>query len=231
MDSSQEMMATLHTVIDHLKQRHGLRQISLLDVPCGDHFWMNRFLDTRDDVLYTGMDIVPALIQHHQEKYPSKRYPRRRFLHGDIVHEEIGGGGDGGSDGGSDGEGKYHLILCRMMMQHLKSTDVMSVLHRISTSGAHAALLTTIATKVNMELNTAKSDRYRPLNLEIPPYMLSPPQCLMRELSPSRSIKDHFIGLWSLPLYQHKRCDNIHDNFVTNISMKLWSCAELVKPN
>lgn len=82
---SQEMIGTLHKVIDSVKASLGVSRVTLLDVPCGDMAWMHRFLQTRDDVMYTGMDIVPELVQHHRRTYPEDQYPNRRFLHADAV--------------------------------------------------------------------------------------------------------------------------------------------------
>ena len=55
---TQETIATLHSVVSQLKQLLGVQRVRLLDVPCGDMAWMSRFLQTRDDVDYTGVDIA-----------------------------------------------------------------------------------------------------------------------------------------------------------------------------
>jgi len=58
-----EAMAGLHSIITALKAKLGLDRIRLLDIPCGDMVWMSRFLDARDDINYTGIDIVPVCMQ------------------------------------------------------------------------------------------------------------------------------------------------------------------------
>ena len=60
---------------------------------------MPRFLDTRDDVDYTGMDIVPEIINTHKKKFSKKPF---RFsvscLHGSQkskylwLHESLSSG-------------------------------------------------------------------------------------------------------------------------------------------
>jgi len=60
VEFSIEAMAGIHTVINEIKAKLGLDRISLLDIPCGDMRWMSRFLDNREDVDYTGIDIVPV---------------------------------------------------------------------------------------------------------------------------------------------------------------------------
>lgn len=78
----------------------------MLDVPCGDFVWMSRFLSTRDDIDYTGMDIVEDLIEHHKKAHKNKDW---KFVHGDIVDSRL--------------TEKYDIILCRMLLQHLYSLD------------------------------------------------------------------------------------------------------------
>ena len=55
-----EAMAGLQSVITEIKTQLGKDRIRMLDIPCGDMRWMPRFLETREDVDYTGMDIVPV---------------------------------------------------------------------------------------------------------------------------------------------------------------------------
>ena len=64
---AQEASAMLHTIINTLKYKLGKPIIRLLDIPCGDFQWMHRFLQTRNDIVYMGMDIVPELINRHQK--------------------------------------------------------------------------------------------------------------------------------------------------------------------
>lgn len=86
-----------------LKTHLGKANISLLDAPCGDFQWMRKFVMTRDDVHYTGVDVVPELIAHNAAKF-GRRLPRVRFLLADVVK-------DGALQGG------YDLIFSRDMLQ------------------------------------------------------------------------------------------------------------------
>ena len=43
--------------------------LTMLDIPCGDLTWMSGFISNRTDVTYTGMDIVPDIIDHHVRVY------------------------------------------------------------------------------------------------------------------------------------------------------------------
>ena len=208
---SQEMMATLQAVVDDLKRTLGKKRVTLLDIPCGDMAWMHRFLQTRDDIMYTGMDIVPELIQHHEKTYPASDYRQRRFIHGDIVTiKELT---------------SNHIVLCRMMMQHLPSYNVLQVLQKISNSGSHVVLMTSIDTTINKELDLKKKGRFHSLNLELPPYKLEPPICLQRDLPPNTKGPRHFIGLWKLPLHTLAQCPRVYQNRGKDNKLILHSCT------
>ena len=171
--------------------------IHILDVPCGDMVWMSRFLQTRQDIYYTGIDIVPDLISHHKQTYG--RFQRWRFLEADILdHNFI--------------IDDYDLIINRMMLQHLYFNDVLKLLKKFSDSGSQFLLLTTFpAHPKNEELIIDPHEnpgRFRYLNLEIPPIALTPPECLQRD-GPIDAFEGwaHFVGLWKLPLRRIKYCD------------------------
>jgi len=61
LDFATEAMAGLHVIITELKEKLGVQRIRMLDIPCGDMVWMRRFLEAREDISYTGIDIVPVL--------------------------------------------------------------------------------------------------------------------------------------------------------------------------
>ena len=110
---AQNVIGVLHKVINDIKKLKGNNaKVKMLDVPCGDFVWMSRFLSTRDDVDYTGMDIVKELIDRHQNAYVNKNW---KFIHGDIVESDL--------------TEKYDIILCRMLLQHLHSTDAKKYNH------------------------------------------------------------------------------------------------------
>jgi len=187
LDYAQEMMAGLHVIIGQLKRYLGVDRVRLLDVPCGDLQWMSRFLQTRTDVDYTGVDIVSSVIEHHRSKYSDRPW---KFLNVDIVSESID-------------VADFDVIMTRMMMQHLTHGDVIHILHKFSNVTGprkHPVFLlaTTFSnTAVNLKLNVDNSRRFELLNLEIEPFRLETPLCLFRDVPPESK---HFMGLWRLPL-------------------------------
>ncbi|KAI0235546.1 hypothetical protein LSAT2_013931 [Lamellibrachia satsuma] len=182
--NAQGAIATLHSVVSRLKTHLGKANISLLDAPCGDFQWMRKFVMTRDDVHYTGVDVVPELIAHNAAKF-GRRLPRVRFLLADVVK-------DGALQGG------YDLIFSRDMLQHLWKVDAAAALGTWSASGSRFLLTTNYPdTKQNEEVQ--KHDlggRRSSYNLEMAPFSLRSPICSSYDWS-----IEH-LALWSLPLTQ-----------------------------
>ncbi len=191
---SQEVTAVLHNVIGQVKVALRVSRVHIMDIPCGDMAWMSRFLETREDVDYTGMDIVPDLIENHRKKFKHKT--NWRFLALDALEEPLPNGTD--------------IIICRMMLQHLFLSDIQRLLSKFSQSGAKYLLATTFSRlQKNSELATGRSTsgRFRQVNLEIPPVSLAPTLCLARDGPPGNSEGQcHFPGLWRLPLKQVVPC-------------------------
>jgi len=187
LDFAQEMTAALHVIIGELKRYLGTERVRLLDVPCGDLQWMSRFLQTRSDIDYTGVDIVSNVIEHHRSTFADRDW---KFLNLDIVSQSIN-------------VADYDLIMTRMMMQHLTHTDVIRILHKFSNvTMVHQRPVFFLATTYpntafNSKLDAQSLNRYILLNLEIEPFRLEPPLCLFRD-GPHTSV--HFMGLWRLPL-------------------------------
>ncbi len=168
--------------------------MSILDVPCGDMVWMSRFLSTRNDIDYTGIDIVPELINHHNKVYASTT---KTFLVGDIVEMPL--------------NKTYDIIICRTLLQHLYFVDALRVLRKFSLSGSSYLVITTISANDENEerdvIYTSNPGRFRALNLEIPPISLIPPLCLTRDGPPETNESwQQYFALWRLPLLQINDC-------------------------
>jgi len=193
VDYAVNTMLGLHTIIAEIKARHGLKRVRILDVPCGDMAWMSRFLSTRDDVDYVGIDIVPELIESHQKTYATQRY--WKFRHYDIIRDGL--------------TEQFDIIHCRMMLQHLVTNDVLNFLLQLSKSGSRYLLTTTFPHAArNEELRTSKRGRFRFLNLEVPPVSLTQPLCFFRD-GPDLG-NQHFHALWKLPLQRVQRCSIVN---------------------
>lgn len=175
-------MAVLHTMVDKLKQGLNKPKIKILDMPCGDLQWMTYFLNTRSDIDYTGMDIVPELIEKHKRMYADKS--NIHFEHFDIVKSKL--------------DHSYDFIICRMMLQHLLNADVLKALSHFSSSNSVYIGATTFPEVEKNEELIPLGGRLRFLNLEKAPVNLSPPICTF----PEPLFPNHHFAIWKLPLFQ-----------------------------
>ena len=183
LKNAQGIITALTVIITKLKEHTGKSQITMLDIPCGDLQWMRKFLVTRNDVLYTGADIVPDIVRHHRKEFA--RLPRTRFIEWDIVKTPL--------------NESYDLILSRDLLQHLWKVDAVKALEHISASTTNGFLLTTTYTDVTQNKEVEKDalgGRKCPYNLELPPFLLEPPICSSYDWN-----VEH-VGLWPLPLKQ-----------------------------
>jgi len=218
---TQETIAALHSVINQLKQLLGVRRVRLLDVPCGDMVWMSRFLKTRDDVDYTGVDIVPDIIRHHQQNFARFGW---RFYEWDVVR-----------DGLEFTNASFNLILCRTLLQHLYSADVLRSLAHLSSAPfryrQRVFLLTSSFSRhqrnEELEITGDNPGRFRRLNLELPPVSLVPPLCLVRDGPPdAREAWFLHLGLWELPLRRVSHCWPFATFTLRNSRLSLTSCVD-----
>jgi SAM-dependent methyltransferase len=88
---------------------HGVR--SVVDLGCGDFRVAARFITPELD--YTGVDIVPELIAHHQQNHATAHV---RFMCADILVETLPAA---------------DLCLVRQVFQHLSNTEIQQALQRL----------------------------------------------------------------------------------------------------
>ena len=127
---------------------------SLVDVPCGDFFWMRSVLQS-SKLRYHGFDIVQELIARNTTQYGDDT---TRFGVLDIV-KSIPPAAD--------------LILCRHLLIHLPLNDAMTCIRNFKLSGSRWLLITS---QPDCQRNEEIwwTGAYRPVNLELPPFNLSP---------------------------------------------------------
>jgi hypothetical protein len=98
------------------------RDLTVVDIGCGDFFVGHALLAACPFIRYIGCDIVPELIEHHQKQHGSDR---ASFQLLDIV-----------SDDPPEGD----VVLVRQVLQHLSNRDVVEALGRLR--GFEAVYLT-----------------------------------------------------------------------------------------
>lgn len=164
---TEEIRRVLPALLDELACR------SLLDVPCGDFYWM-RLVDLAVD--YTGGDIVPDLVAGNQARYGNER---RRFLYIDLLESPLPAA---------------DMLLCRDCLVHLSNAHIRRALANIRASDTTYLLTTTFTDRDrNQDIPTGS---WRPINLLLPPYNFPEPLRLIDERCPDPAYADKHLGLW-----------------------------------
>lgn len=146
---------------------------SLLDVPCGDYYWMKL---VKLDVDYTGGDIVDEMIRINQEQFGDDRH---RFISLDLLRDVLP---------------RADLVLCRDCLVHFSYQHAFQALKNIKGSGSTYLLTTTfVAREKNEDITTGA---WRPVNLQLPPFNFPPPITLIDEKCPLPRYPDKRLGLW-----------------------------------
>jgi SAM-dependent methyltransferase len=178
--SGSSVQAARHLVRELPLLFRDLRVRSILDAPCGDFEWFREILP--DDVAYTGLDIVGALIAETNARYGG---PNRRFIHGDVTQTPLS---------------KVDLVLCRDCFIHLPLPAIQQALKNFASSGS-TWLLTTHFQWRAMDCNGVIEDVSLPgrrINLELAPFGFPPPLRAIPEGPEPDMTRDKTLALWRL---------------------------------
>ena len=146
----------------------------LLDAPCGTCAWTGPVADAVEQ--YIGVDVVPAIVEANRVRHAG---PRRAFLVADITRDPVPAA---------------DAILCRDALVHFPIVDVWRALARFRDSGARYLITTTfVERRVNAEIRTG---RWRPLNLEAPPFLFPPPESTIDERCDKAGARDKRLAVW-----------------------------------
>jgi len=169
LEQSETIRQVLPTLIQELKCN------SMLDIPCGDFFWM-RLVDF--DIQYIGGDIVKELIRENKRKFANKN---RKFMYIDLIHNTLP---------------MVDLILCRDGLVHFPNSEIIRALKNIKHSHSSYLLSTTFPEAGKNE--DISFGAWRPLNLQLSPFNLPTPMKLINENSLFDNYKDKSLGLWKI---------------------------------
>jgi len=151
---------------------------SILDAPCGDANWIREIIT---GIAYTGIDIVPSLIEQNIHQWTGN--DAHRFTVADITVDPLP---------------KADLILCRDCLVHLSFAHIDAAVANFRASGARWLLTTTFP--LIEENNDCEDGDWRALNLTLPPFCWPQPQMLISEscLEAHGTWHDKSLGLWPL---------------------------------
>jgi hypothetical protein len=155
---------------------------SILDLPCGDFYWMSKVVSK--DLVYTGADVVPALISKLNSEYKKQNL---NFLKVNIVNDSIE---------------KYDAIFCRDLFVHLSNKDIAKSLKNITNSQSTYLLTTTFTRSTgNKDLPRFKPGvAWRTINLKEPPWRFPDPFYLINENCTEGDglYSDKSLGVWKI---------------------------------
>lgn len=171
--SAPESTRAICEQLPTLWKRHGIR--TLVDAPCGDFLWMREIVHHLDD--YTGLDIVPALIEKNQAEHGTDRV---RFACADLT---------------SDPLPQADAILCRDCLMHLPTRLIRAALTNFRASGARYVFLTSDGDAA--PYYDIPTGRFRRINLFQPPFNFPPPLDLIQE-DPAGERLARTLNLWRL---------------------------------
>ena len=152
---------------------------SMLDIPCGDYFWM-RHVDFDFSILksYIGADIVDDLV--FKNKIHANNNISFRCIN--LVTDNIP---------------SVDLIFCRDCLVHLSFTDIFSAIVNIRDSRSKFLITTTFydSHRDNLDIITGE---WRPINLQLQPFGFPPPLILIDEHCTENGLQDKCLGVWKI---------------------------------
>jgi len=136
-----------------IKLIKSLKIKNVLDLSCGDWFWMKEIKDELPT--YKGLDVVNELIEVNKSNYQTDSI---QFERGDMLDKLK-----------SLKSGEVDLIICRQTLEHLPSDYVEAVLSEIKRVSKYALITSVNTTTINDGIGM---DGYhsRPINLDESPY-------------------------------------------------------------
>jgi glycosyltransferase involved in cell wall biosynthesis len=150
---------------------------SMLDIPCGDYYWMQH-VDL--PVTYIGADIVQQVVNINNEKYSDIHH---KFMHLDVCTDKLP---------------KVDLIFARDLLVHLSYDDIRRALQNMKESGS-TWLLTTTFTGRDSNIDIKTGD-WRTLNLQLAPFNFPEPIKVINEgcTQFNGDYSDKSLGLWKI---------------------------------
>jgi len=176
LGSQLDATARLRSELPLLFQRFGVR--TLLDIPCGDFSWLSTAQLGIER--YIGADIVPAIIARNAERF-RETHPFTEFRLLDLTRDPLPAG---------------DALLCRDCLVHLPFSSIADAFRNISRSQIRYAILTTfVGDRTNTDIEPGD---WRPLNLEKPPFCLSPPEMVLLEgcTEEAGAYADKALAVW-----------------------------------
>jgi SAM-dependent methyltransferase len=145
---------------------------TLLDIGCGDFNWMKEITLS---CAYTGIDIVPDLIEGNAIRYGGER---RQFRTIDAIHDPLP---------------QADAALCREVLFHLSFEDIWSLVENVRRSGTSFFIATT-DNDLRMNADILSGD-FRFLNLQQRPFWFPDPRF---SIADNAVATDRVLACWEV---------------------------------
>lgn len=150
---------------------------SMLDIPCGDFYWMQH---VELPVDYIGADIVKEIVKINSKKYSDNRHT---FMNLNVCTDKLP---------------QVDIIFARDLLVHLSYKDIRLAIENMKKSGATWLLTTTFTGRdSNSDIETGD---WRTLNFQLPPFNFPEPNEIINEgcTQFNGDYSDKCLGLWKL---------------------------------
>tara|TARA_B100001540_G_scaffold160060_1_gene141648 strand:- start:1290 stop:1844 length:555 start_codon:yes stop_codon:yes gene_type:complete len=87
---------------------------SILDIACGDFFWMNKLINNNKHLNYLGLEIVENIVKNNNKIFSNQKV---KFKCTDVINEEL--------------PQNYDFILVRDFLIHIKNTDIINLVQKL----------------------------------------------------------------------------------------------------
>lgn len=164
--------ATIRTHIPSFLAQVGAA--SLLDIPCGDAFWIGQCLPSH--IRYTGADIVPEIVARNTRQHAATG----TFLVRNIV---------------TDALPKADVALVRDCFIHLPNAMILAAIENLRRAGIGYLLTTTFparASNTDIEIGG-----FRPVDMQKPPFNFPAPLAICEDMAEGVA-NNKQLGLWRL---------------------------------
>lgn len=174
LGSTIQVTAQLRASLPGLLEFCGIKK--LLDAPCGDGNWINETDLT--GIEYCGLDLSREHLSKAISREPWQDFePKMQgFICADIRTIQMP---------------RCDAIMCRDFFQHLPNAEVLQLLDKIRAAEISWLLATSFDNAVNEEIGP---DMFRPLNLQLDPFLLPAPAAAIQDPPGSGRI----LGFWPM---------------------------------
>jgi hypothetical protein len=149
---------------------------SMLDIPCGDFFWMKEM--TIPLQTYIGADIVKPLIEENNRLHENAS---RSFVQLDLLQDTLP---------------QVDVVFCRECLVHLSFEDIFKAIENIKSSGSSYLMVTQFpAVKLNKDIVTGK---HRSLNMTLAPFNWPQPSSEMVEYHAGNRRGNKCLSVWKI---------------------------------